>query len=209
MNTKEIILEAKKLADSSNSIEELYDNIRNFDGCLLKKTATNTVISDGNKYAKIMIIGEAPGANEDVQGIPFCGDSGKLLDKMLSHIGLSREENIYITNSIFWRPPGNRKPTKDEIMICRAFVEKHIYLINPRLIILAGSTAVSSILQIPDPITKVRNDFYSYNNIYIKDGIKTTAIFHPSYLLRQPSQKKLAWFDLLRIKRYIDDNDIT
>jgi DNA polymerase len=181
--------------------------VLNFDGCQLKKTATKTVFSDGNQQADIMFIGEAPGANEDIQGIPFCGDSGKLLDNMLLSIGLNRT-NIYISNSIFWRPPGNRRPTPDEIAICLPFVEKHIALVNPKLLILVGSTAVSAVMNINDPMSKMRNRFFSYNNNYLSKPIDIAAIFHPSYLLRQPSQKKLAWQDLLLIKHFINSNGL-
>jgi DNA polymerase len=205
--SKEIINHAKNLAASCNSVEELKQIVTNFEGCNLKKTATNTVFSDGSAEAKIMFIGEAPGANEDLHGIPFCGDSGKLLDNMLKAIDLDRN-NIYITNSIFWRPPGNRRPTPDEIAICLPFVEKHIALINPKLIILVGSTAVSAVMNLSEPMSKLRNKFFEYENIYLTAPINTIAIFHPSYLLRQPSQKKLAWRDLLLIKQHLIDNNI-
>jgi uracil-DNA glycosylase len=188
------------------TLEELKTAVMNFDDCDLKKTATNTVFGDGALGSKIMIIGEAPGAEEDETGIPFCGDSGKLLDNMLASIGLSRQKNVYITNTIFWRPPANRRPTKEEIAQCRLFVEQHIALIKPKLLILVGSTAVTALLGPKFEITKIRQEYYSYNNAYLSESIATTALFHPAYLMRQPSQKKQAWYDLLKIKDFIAKN---
>lgn len=200
------ISEARKIADNATDLDDLRNKLLNFDGCNLKKFANKTVFSDGNPKAKILFIGEAPGANEDLQGIPFCGESGKLLDSMLASIDIYREHNAYITNTIFWRPPGNRPPTSEEIDICRPFVEKHIALINPRLIVLVGSTAATSLLGSHEGISKIRQNNYSYTNRYLKTPIHTTAIFHPAYLLRQPFQKKAAWFDLIKIQQYITQN---
>lgn len=192
--------ESRILANEASSILELRQIVENFEGCELKNFATNTVFADGTQSAKIMLIGEAPGATEDEKGIPFCGESGKLLDNMLATIGISRTKNAYITNTIFWRPPANRKPTDQEINICRPFVEKHIALIKPKLIILVGSTATTSLLGKNQGITFIRQNDYLYTNQYLTDAINTTAIFHPAYLLRQPMQKKATWFDLLKIK---------
>jgi len=202
LGSREIIDQARKLADSCSNLEELKEIVMNFDQCNLKKTATNTVFSDGNPSAKIMLIGEAPGANEDLTGIPFCGDSGKLLDACLASIGYDRT-NLYITNSIFWRPPGNRRPTPDEIAICLPFVEKHIALIKPELLILVGSTAVSAVMNLNEPMSKIRQRFFQYRNQYLESDMNVCAIFHPSYLLRQPSQKKQMWHDLLLIKEFL------
>ncbi len=189
-----------------NSIEELKEIVNNFDGCELKNFATNTVFSDGAHDAKIMLIGEAPGAKEDEQGVPFCGESGKLLDLALEAIGLSREKNIYITNTVFWRPPANRKPTKQELELCRPFLEKHIALLAPKLIICVGSTAAANILGDKITINAARNKTYLYNNEYLAQPIKTMSIFHPAYLLRQPGKKKDTWFDLLKIKNFLATN---
>lgn len=134
---------ARTLADSANTLEDLRNSLMNFNGCGLKKLATNTVFSDGNPRSPIMFIGEAPGSNEDFQGIPFCGESGKLLDNILASINISRKDNAYITNTVFWRPPANRQPTQEEIDICRPFIEKHIALINPKLIVLIGNVAAT------------------------------------------------------------------
>lgn len=188
------------------SLKELKDSVLNFTGCDLKKTAINTVFSDGIESSKIMVIGEAPGATEDERGIPFCGDSGQLLDNMLASIGLSRQTNIYITNIIFWRPPANRRPTSEEVALCLPFVEQHIAIIKPELIILVGSTAVTSLLGEALQISKIRQEYYSYKNKYLNQPITTTALFHPAYLMRQPMQKKTTWHDLLKIKEFISKN---
>lgn len=195
---------SRKIADQTTTLKDLYKNITNFDGCSLKKTAINTVIADGVVESDIMLIGEAPGASEDMHGIPFCGQSGKLLDNILASIGLDRKKNVYITNTVFWRPPGNRRPSSEEINICRPFVEKHVALINPKLIILVGSTAVESLLTLKISMSEVRGKYFDYQNCYSNKPIKTTVIFHPSYLLRQPSQKKSMWFDVLQIKKDFD-----
>ncbi|AFC70661.1 uracil-DNA glycosylase [Rickettsia australis] len=194
---------ARSLADKANNIEELKESLLNFNGCELKKFATNTVFGDGNLEAKIMLIGEAPGSTEDLKGIPFCGESGNLLDNMLNAIGISRKNNAYITNTVFWRPPANRQPTLEEVDICKPFVEKHIALISPKLIILVGSTAATSLLGKNSGITKIRQEYYFYTNKYLSAPIQTTAIFHPAYLLRQPMQKRTSWYDLLKIKEYL------
>lgn len=189
-----------------STLEELKSAVMCFEGCALKQTAISTVFADGLPSAKIMLIGEAPGASEDQQGIPFCGESGKLLDEMIASIGLSRKKNVYITNTIFWRPPGNRQPTTQEIEACRPFVEQHIALIRPKLLILVGGTAVTSLLGPSYQISKIRQEYYFYTNKYLNYNITTTAIFHPAYLLRQPMQKRSAWYDLLKIKEFITKN---
>ncbi|MDX1924035.1 MAG: uracil-DNA glycosylase family protein [Rickettsiaceae bacterium] len=194
---------SRALANAASNLEDLKKAILSFDGCALKKGATNTVFSDGNPSASIMLIGEAPGASEDEAGIPFCGESGKLLDNMLKSIGLVRDNDFYITNTIFWRPPANRAPTDEEIAICRPFVEKHIALIKPKLLILVGATAVNSLLGKHLQISKIRQEYYFYSNQYLSEKIPTTALFHPAYLLRQPGQKKASWYDLLKIKDFI------
>lgn len=194
---------SRSIADKISTLAELKQAVLEFEGCSLKQAATNTVFSDGVSSAKIMLIGEAPGATEDIKAIPFCGESGKLLDYMLGTIGLYRDKNFYITNTIFWRPPANRAPTQDEIEICRPFVEKHIALIKPQLLILVGSTAVSSLLGNHLQISKIRQEYYQYSNKYLTEPISTTALFHPAYLLRQAMQKKTTWYDLLKIKDYL------
>jgi len=199
------IKEARVLADSVNSLSKLKEVVVNFNGCGLKNFALNTVFADGNPEAKIMLIGEAPGAKEDEFGIPFCGESGMLLDTMLSTVKLSRKENIYITNTVFWRPPANRKPTKQEINICQPFLEKHIALINPKLLICVGSTAVSGLFGEKASINTARNTKHFYQNSYLSQPVTTMAIFHPAYLLRQPAKKKDTWFDLIKIQQFIEE----
>lgn len=202
---KQDISESRLLADNAQNIDELRDAVMSFDGCKLKLTAAKTVFADGTFNSPIMMIGEAPGASEDEQGIPFCGGSGKLLDNIVSSIDLSREKNIYISNSVFWRPPANRRPTDAEIEICRPFVEKHIALSKPKLLILVGATAVSALLGKNLKISEIRQEYYQYQNKYLDDAITTTAIFHPAYLLRQPYQKKSMWYDLLKIQQFLEN----
>ena len=165
--------------------------------------ATNLVFADGNPKAKVMVIGEAPGNNEDLQGIPFCGDSGKLLDEIFRSIDLSRKENLYITNVIFWRPPGNRRPTDEELAICKPFVERHIQLVDPKVIVLVGATSMAAILENNEPVSKIRGQLMDFSASFLPKKIKTFAIFHPSYLLRQPSKKRIAWVDMLTLEKFL------
>ncbi|NSM56679.1 uracil-DNA glycosylase [Wolbachia endosymbiont of Atemnus politus] len=199
------IVEARKLASKCSSVDELRSAAESFEGCEIKKTATNTVFSDGNPNAKIMLVGEAPGANEDLQGIPFCGASGMLLDKMLNAINLDRT-TVYISNTVFWRPPGNRKPSDLELDMCRPFVEKHIALVSPQILILVGGIACYSLLDNTKTISTLRGRFHTYTNQYLSHSVVTAAIFHPAYLLRQPAQKRLAWEDLKKIREYLNNN---
>ncbi|MFZ4125229.1 MAG: uracil-DNA glycosylase [Rickettsiales bacterium] len=197
------IIDARAAADAATTLEELYTAIRNFNGCTLKKTAQNTVIFEGMAESRLMFIGEAPGADEDRQGVPFCGASGQLLDKALSFIGLDRKENFYITNTLFWRPPGNRTPTTEELEICKPFVEKHIALIKPHTLVLVGGTATKAVLNNNVGITRLRGQVFSYKNSYMDSEVPVHVIYHPSYLLRQPSAKKQAWADLLQLKQHL------
>lgn len=194
---------ARLLADKATNLEELRASIENFEHCELKQFATNTVFADGVADANVLILGEAPGATEDEQGVPFCGESGVMLDRMLESINISRTTNAYITNTIFWRPPANRRPTTAEIETCKPFVEKHIALIKPKLIILCGGTAVTSLLGKKTSIGDIRQTNFPYTNKYLSEEIPTTAIFHPAFLLRQPTQKKTTWYDLLKIQDFL------
>lgn len=196
----DLVLKARLIAESCQDLLQLRKALEDFEDLSIKKTANNTVFADGNPEAEVMAIGEAPGANEDEEGIPFCGMSGKLLDQVFLSIGLAREKNLYITNSVFWRPPGNRRPTPEENAVCLPFVEKHIALKKPKLIILVGSTSASALLNSSETISRLRTKFYSYKNKYMEKDVPVAVIFHPSYLLRQPLQKKTVWFDLLKIK---------
>lgn len=203
ISLNEIVARAKTLAENAKTLAQLREAVENFDGCNLKKMATNTVFCDGNSNSKIMVIGEAPGNHEDLQGIPFCGDSGKVLDAMFSAINMTRAENFYITNVIFWRPPGNRRPTEEELAICRPFVERHIQLLNPEVIVLVGATSMSAVLGINEPISNIRGKFMDFSPQFLPRTIKTFAIFHPSYLMRQSSKKKLAWLDMLNLEQFL------
>jgi uracil-DNA glycosylase family 4 len=198
---------AREAADACATIEALEAAVRAFDGCALKRTATNTVFADGNPRAPIMLIGEAPGSTEDEKGIPFCGVSGQLLDRMLAAIGLTRQE-VYITNTVYWRPPGNRQPSGEELAICEAFVQKHVALVAPKLLILAGGVAVTSVLKTAASISRLRGQMSEVTNPYLSAPVPATVIYHPSYLLRQPSQKRLAWHDLQRIKSFINEHNL-
>lgn len=190
--------------DGIDSREGLQKYLLDFKDCALKFGAKNTVFCDGNPEAKIMLIGEAPGEQEDLQGIPFCGKSGQLLDEVLSSIGISRAKNLYISNSIFWRPPANRKPTPEEMAICAPLVEKHIALIKPKLLILCGATAMEAVMGTTG-ITKAVGRFVDYKNKYLSEPIKAVPIFHPAFLLRNPISKKTTWQNMLVIKKYCQE----
>lgn len=194
---------ANKLAKESKTIAELKKAVQSFEGCSLKQTAINTVFIDGVEESDVVLVGEAPGATEDAQGIPFCGESGKLLNTALQAIGLNRQENYLITNSVFWRPPANRRPTVQEIAICRPFVQRLLEIISPKLLILVGATAVESILGLKTPMGSLRQRLHSYPPM---PNLKVTAVFHPAYLLRQPLQKRELWQDLLFIQQILENN---
>lgn len=206
MPINDIIEKAKNLAQNAKNITELKNIVENFDGCNLKKMATNTVFADGNPNSKIMVIGEAPGNNEDIEGIPFCGDSGEMLSGMLQGINLSRQNDYYITNVIFWRPPGNRRPTDEELAICRPFVQRHIQLFNPKLIILVGATAMNAMIDAKETISNIRGKFLKIKPDYLDHEVIFLTIFHPSFLMRQPQKKKIAWLDMQKINELIDNN---
>ena len=199
---------AANTAEQCTTLDELRDAIRNFGGCELKNTAKKTVTHDGNHESGIVIVGEAPGANEDIQGIPFCGASGKLLDKMLAAVNLSRR-SVYITNTVFWRPPGNRKPTNEEIEVCKPFFEKHIALLNPKVMFLLGATAAVAVLNTSISISKLRGKTYNYTNRYMENDRPPVVVvpsYHPAYLLRQPSCKKESWEDLKKLNSIVDSD---
>jgi uracil-DNA glycosylase len=199
---KENIESAEKVAAAATSLEALKEAILAFDGCSLKNTASNTVFSDGNVNSNIMLIGEAPGAEEDRVGKPFVGQAGQLLDRMFAAINMTRAEDFYITNMLPWRPPGNRKPTDAECETCLPFVKRHIELFKPKMIILIGGTSASSIMNVQTGITKLRGKWGEYQ--VGDEMIPMMPIFHPAYLLRQPQFKKQAWHDLLSIKARLE-----
>jgi len=183
-------------------LRNLSDSINKIKNCELKKSATNQVFADGDFNSKIMIIGEGPGSNEDKEGLPFVGRAGQLLDKMLQSINLDRK-NVYITNVVNYRPPENRRPTDNEIKKYFPYLEKHIELINPKILILLGSTALNTIIGNEEVISKARGKWFAR-----KIGKCSTLIiasFHPAFLMRQPEQKKFSWIDLKMIKKKISE----
>ena len=173
-----------------------------FDGCALKRTATTTCVFDGNPQARVMLIGEAPGKEEDRAGKPFVGPAGQLLDKMLGAIGLYRS-HVYITNTLYWRPPGNRTPTPEEIATCLPFLERQVELIAPAMLVYVGGSAAKAMLERNEGITRLRGRWFSFEREG-REAIPATAIFHPAFLLRQPARKKETWRDLLAIRARLD-----
>jgi uracil-DNA glycosylase family 4 len=194
---------ARRLAANADSIEALAALVAAFDDCPLKRTATKTVFIDGNPAAPVMFIGEAPGADEDRIGRPFVGRAGQLLDRMLAAIGLDRSA-VQITNVIYWRPPGNRKPTTAEIAACLPFVLRHIALANPRVLVLCGGTAASALLPVSDGITRLRGRWFELAVPGLDKPVPTLPMFHPAFLLRTPERKREAWRDLLALKARLD-----
>ena len=190
---------AQEIASACTGLDQLVAAVRAFEGCALKRTATNTVIGDGNPQARLMIVGEAPGAEEDRQGLPFVGPAGRLLDRMLAAIGLDRSA-VYITNMLPWRPPGNRSPTAEELAICQPFLERQIELIAPRILVLVGGIAAKALLNRREGITRLRGQWFPFSTPRMGGTIQATATFHPAYLLRTPSAKREVWRDLLAIE---------
>jgi len=189
---------AREAVKGIATLEQLRAALDAFDGCALKGTAKQLVFADGNPQAKLMIVGEAPGRDEDIEGLPFVGRSGKLLDRMLNAIGLDRT-TVYIANIIPWRPPGNRTPTPQESQICLPFIQRQIELADPDILVCLGGPSAQTLLGIRDGITKTRGRWFSYHTG--KREIRAMATFHPAFLLRSPLQKRLAWRDFLAIKK--------
>lgn len=203
--TASVIAEAKEAAAACDTIEALQKAVEAFEGCPLKKHATNTVFADGVASADVMFIGEAPDGDEDRKGLPFCGTSGQMLDKMLAAIDLDRKTNAYLTNMVFWRPPGNRPPTSDELEICRPFVQKHIALAKPKVLVFVGGVAAKTLLNETSGILRLRGKARHYHHESLPEPIDCYAIFHPTYLASQPAHKAMAWKDLLSIKQILKD----
>lgn len=201
--------QARALAQAATTVAELRAAVERFDGCALKATARNTVFADGVENAQVLLIGEAPGKDEDQQGKPFVGRSGQLLDRMLAQIGLSRKANILISNTIYWRPPGNRDPTQGEIAACLPFAERLVELIQPKLLILAGKSSANTMLKREDGVLKLRGRKLAYNREGLTLPINAMVMLHPAYLLRQPQQKRLAWADLLLAETWLDSLGVT
>ena len=192
------IQSAREAARTAPSLEVLRAMLEQFDGCALKATATRLVFADGNPQARVMFVGEAPGRDEDIEGLPFVGRSGQLLNRMMAAIGLDRT-TVYIANVIPWRPPGNRTPTPQETQICLPFIRRQIELVNPDVLVTLGNPSTQTLLSVRDGIMKTRGKWFDYDT-----GtrlIRALPTFHPAYLLRSPSYKRLAWQDLRAIAR--------
>ena len=195
--------DALEAAVAAADLDSLRVALEKFEGCALKQTATNLVLARGNPEAPVMFIGEAPGAEEDREGLPFVGASGKLLDRILSFIGLD-EQSVYISNIIFWRPPGNRSPTDAETAACLPFVRRHIALVQPRLLVTLGRPAMNAVLGLNSGINKARGRWVEYGE-GLETPIPAMPTFHPAYLLRNPAQKRETWMDFLSIREKLDE----
>jgi DNA polymerase len=200
--SKASVMAAREAASGAQTLDELAASLAAFEGCNLRNTATNLVFADGNPEARIMFVGEAPGREEDLQGLPFVGRSGQILDRMLAAIGLDRS-TAYIANVIPWRPPGNRTPTPQETEICRPFIERQIQLADPDILVLLGGAAAKTLLQTSEGILRMRGKWREFDTG--RRTIRAMASLHPAYLLRQPPQKKLAWRDFLAIRDALDE----
>jgi DNA polymerase len=189
---------AREAAKTAQSLDELRGMLESFEGCALRATATRLAFADGNPQARVMFVGEAPGREEDLAGLPFVGRSGKLLDRMMASIGIDRS-SAYIANIIPWRPPGNRTPTPQESAICLPFVRRQIELADPDVLVCLGGPSAQTLLKQKEGILKTRGRWFPYQTG--SREIRALATLHPAYLLRQPVQKRLAWRDFLAIKR--------
>jgi uracil-DNA glycosylase family 4 len=195
---------ANDAAAAAQTLEELRAELLAFEGCGLKATATQLVFADGNPEADIMIVGEAPGADEDRLGRPFVGRAGQLLDKMLAAIGLDRR-HVYIANVVPWRPPGNRTPTPIETSACLPFMRRQIELVDPKILVCLGAAATQTLLGVKEGIMRIRGRWHEYDMAGLK--IPAIAMLHPAYLLRQPSHKKFAWQDLRELAKMMEKID--
>jgi uracil-DNA glycosylase family 4 len=208
LESPQLVEDARELARRCNTLAELEAAVRGFEGCTLKRTAKNTVFADGVAGAPVMVVGEAPGADEDRLGKPFVGVSGQLMDRMMESIGLSRTGagggGFYITNILFWRPPGNRTPTLAEQAMCLAFTRRHIELARPKVLVLAGGVAVKAVLDTAEGITRLRG---KWTSVKLDDGSEVPAMptFHPAFLLRTPASKRQSWSDLLAIDKKLTE----
>lgn len=193
---------AREIAAAARTLDELREALERFEGCGLKSTATRLVFADGAPGSAVMLVGEAPGGDEDRIGRPFVGRAGQLLDRMLASIGLDRN-GVYIANCVPWRPPGNRTPTSQESQICLPFIRRQIELSAPKLIVCLGGSALTTLLGGRVGISRARGQWQGYASDSGVD-VPTLPMFHPAYLLRQPSAKRWAWADLRRLKKAID-----
>lgn len=192
---------ARAMAQEAPTLEALKEALARFEGCALKATAKHLVFADGNPQARVMIVGEAPGADEDRVGLPFVGRSGQLLDRMLGAIGLARKTDVYIANLLPWRPPGNRTPTPQEVAICLPFIQRQIQLANPDILVCVGGPAAQGLLGLTG-ILASRGKWSEYDTGTRR--IRAMATLHPAYLLRQPLQKRLAWRDMRSLKAALE-----
>ena len=195
------IVSAREAARTAPSLEALRALLENFDGCALKHTATRLVFADGNPKARVMFVGEAPGRDEDIEGLPFVGRSGKLLDRMIAAIGLDRSK-AYIANVIPWRPPGNRTPTPQETQICLPFIQRQIELVDPDVLVTLGNPSTQTLLSTREGIMRTRGKWFDYDTG--TRTIRAIATFHPAYLLRSPSYKRMSWQDLRAIAKELE-----
>ncbi|MBA1158298.1 uracil-DNA glycosylase [Microvirga mediterraneensis] len=202
---EEVAIMAREQARHAQSLEELEAILAGFDGCALKFSAKNLAFADGNPEGRVMLVGEAPGADEDRIGKPFMGRSGQLLDRMLATIGLDRTQ-VYVANIVPWRPPGNRTPTPQEIAICKPFIARQIELASPEIVLCLGGPAAQNLLGLKDGILRTRGRWYTYKT---EDGreMKALPTLHPAYLLRQPLQKRLGWRDFQALRRALDGRE--
>jgi uracil-DNA glycosylase len=192
------IASARELATTAPTLDALRALLETFDGCALKHTATRLVFADGNPQARVMFVGEAPGRDEDIEGLPFVGRSGKLLDRMIAAIGLDRSR-AYIANVIPWRPPGNRTPTPQETQICLPFIRRQIELVNPDVLVTLGNPSTQALLSTREGIMRSRGKWFDYDTG--SRTIRALPTFHPAYLLRSPSYKRMSWQDLRAIAK--------
>ncbi|CAO3440493.1 uracil-DNA glycosylase [Azospirillum endophyticum] len=205
LGASEAGIQARARAREAQTLEALEAALRSFDGCPLKATAMNTVFADGNPQASVMLIGEAPGEDEDRQGKPFVGVSGKLLDRMLAQIGLDRGK-VYISNILPWRPPGNRSPTQAEVAACLPFLERHVELVRPKLLVALGGVSAKTLLNRAEGITRLRGQWRSYEGA--GTPIPLMPMLHPAYLLRNPIAKREAWRDMLALQQRISEEGL-
>jgi uracil-DNA glycosylase len=196
------VMAAREAARTAASLIELREILSKFEGCALRSTAKQLVFADGNPQARVMFVGEAPGREEDLEGLPFVGRSGKLLDLMMAAIGLNRT-TAYIANIVPWRPPGNRTPTPQESQICLPFIRRQIELANPDVLVCMGNPATQTLLGVKDGIMRTRGKWFNFHTGTRE--IRAIATFHPSFLLRTPLQKRFAWRDFLAIKKALSN----
>jgi DNA polymerase len=197
----EAALAAREAAKSAATLDELRAMLRDFQGCGLKATATQLVFADGNPQSRLMFVGEAPGRDEDIEGLPFVGRSGKLLDRMLAAIGLDRN-SVYIANIVPWRPPGNRDPSPHETAICLPFIRRQIELVDPDILVCLGKPSMQTLLSTNEPISKARGRWFKFATGTRE--IRAMPTFHPAFLLRSPLLKRFAWRDFLAVKKALD-----